>query len=80
MPIYFFHIQDTKWNSDAEGLYLEDDGAARREAIRTTSEMVRDCPEDFWGSRPWSVTVTDAAGSILYEISMNGHASRVATE
>jgi hypothetical protein len=33
--------------------------------------MMHDAPEGFWGSRPWNVTVTDAAGLVLYEISMD---------
>ena len=29
----------------------------------------------FWRSRPWSVTVTDARGLILWEVSMDGVSS-----
>lgn len=75
MPRYFFHSQTDTRATDDEGQELSDHVEARREAIRTCGEMMRDCPEPFWGSRPWSVTVTDEDGLILWEIYMDGVAS-----
>jgi hypothetical protein len=51
---------------------LADKRDARKQAIVTCGQMMRDDPDLFWGSRPWGVTVTDAAGLILWEISMDG--------
>ncbi|MBU3077708.1 hypothetical protein KOF26_07490 [Sphingomonas sp. XMGL2] len=48
---------------------------ARRQAIETCGQMMKDAPEGFWGSRPWSVVVTDASGLILWEILMDGIAA-----
>lgn len=72
MPRYFFHTQTDIRLTDEEGFELDGPVEARREAITACGEMMRDAPEQFWGSRPWSVTVTDAGGLVLYEISMDG--------
>jgi hypothetical protein len=75
MPVYYFHTQtDTRFTDDV-GTDCLDAAAARREAVRTFGEIMRDAPEPFWGSRPWKVTVTDAAGLIFWELSMDGEAS-----
>ncbi|WP_414713334.1 DUF6894 family protein [Sphingomonas sp.] len=47
-------------------------GGSATTAIRTCGEMMRDAPDGFWGSRPWSVTVKDEGGLALWEISMGG--------
>lgn len=78
MPRFFFHTQTESRDSDMEGMELANPFEARREAIKTCGEMMRDCPEPFWGSRPWSVTVTDAAGLVLWEIYIDGVASSAA--
>jgi hypothetical protein len=71
----FFHTQTDVRTTDTEGMeypsYLE----ARKDAIRTCGQMMEDAPEIFWGSRPWSVTVTVERGTILWEISLDGQAS-----
>jgi hypothetical protein len=79
MPQYFFHTQTQARAIDGEGLELSGDAEARSEAIKSCGEMVRDAPERFWGSRPWAVTVTDTTGRVLYEISVNGHATPIAS-
>lgn len=77
MPRYYFHTQTVSRITGAEGMELSDILAARAEAIRTSGELVRDGVATFWGSRPWSVTVTNAVGAILLEIETHGHASTV---
>jgi hypothetical protein len=62
MPRFFFHTQTETRTSDNVGIELDNEIEARREAVRTCGEMMRDAPEGFWGSRPWVVTVTNAAG------------------
>jgi hypothetical protein len=75
MMRFFFHTQTDVRTTDTEGMeypsYLE----ARKDAIRTCGQMMEDAPEIFWGSRPWSVTVTDEKGMILWEINLDGQAS-----
>jgi hypothetical protein len=80
MPTYFFHSQTESRMTDVEGTELGGPIEARREAIRTCGEMMKDSPESFWGSRPWTVTVTDHTGLILWEISMDGIASAATTD
>lgn len=75
MPRYFFHSQTDTRFTDAEGIDLANPIEARRAAIKTCGEMMREAPEGFWGSRPWNVTVTDDRGLILWEIYIDGTAS-----
>jgi hypothetical protein len=78
MPRYYFHTQTTTRRTDETGFELASPIEARRQAIQTSGEMLRDSPEGFWGSRPWSVSVTDDQGLILWELFMDGFASAAA--
>lgn len=80
MARYFFHVQTNVRISDQDGTELDGPIEARREAIRTCGEIMQGAPESFWDSRPWSVTVTDATGLILWEVFMDGFASAATTE
>ncbi len=80
MPLYFFHSQTDTRMTDFEGTELPGPKEARAEAISTCGQMMHDAPDVFWGSRPWSVTVTDSAGLILWEITMDGVSSVSAPE
>lgn len=79
MARYFFHTQTGTRSTDADGLELRDHAHARSEAVKACGEMIRDAPESFWDSRPWSVTVTDSAGLVLYEIFVDGVAAPAAS-
>jgi uncharacterized glyoxalase superfamily protein PhnB len=72
MALYFFHSQTSTRLSDEIGTNLDHPAEARRQAIAMCGEMMQEAPEDFWGSRPWSVTVTDAFGLVLWEIYIDG--------
>jgi hypothetical protein len=61
--------------TDDEGFDCASPADARRMAIRTCSELIHGAEDNFWGTRPWAVTVTDEAGLILYEIAVDGFAS-----
>jgi hypothetical protein len=69
---FHFHTQTDVRVTDTEGTEYPGYAEARREAIRTCGQMMQDAPEQFWGSRPWSVTVTDATGLILWDIQLDG--------
>jgi hypothetical protein len=75
MARYFFHSQTDTRFTDEEGVEFATPQEARAQAIVTCGEMMRDAPAAFWGSRPWSVTVTDHAGLIMWELSIGGQAS-----
>ena len=78
MQRYFFHTQTDTRFPDAEGIMLQGAVQARSQVIQTCGQMLADAPEGFWGSRPWSVTVTNAAGLVLWEIAMDGVACQPA--
>lgn len=78
MPRYFFHTQSDTRLSDDVGVDLLGPLQARHEAIRSLGEMLEDFPQPFWGSRPWTVTVTDDTGLVLWEINVDGTASAAA--
>ncbi|MES2290349.1 MAG: hypothetical protein V4530_11490 [Pseudomonadota bacterium] len=75
MSLFFFHTQTTTRFTDEHGFEFATPREARQQAIKTCGEMVHDCPDEFWGSRPWGVTVTDATGLILWELSIDGFSS-----
>lgn len=74
MQRYFFHTQTDSRTTDEEGTVLNSPAEARTQAIETCGQMMKDAPEGFWGSRPWTVTVTNFNGLVLWEISMDGAA------
>ncbi len=78
MARYFFHTQTTIRITDDVGFELSSPLEARRQAIATSGEMLRDGPEGFWSSRPWSVSVTDDKGLVLWELFMDGFESGAA--
>lgn len=75
MPRYMFHTQTTTRHTDNEGVELPGAIQARHEAIRLCGEMMKDAPVEFWGSRPWNVTVTDQTGVILWQLFVDGVSS-----
>ena len=72
MPRYYFHHQSHVRTTDKTGLEFDTPEEARHQAIRSAGELLRDAAEPFWGSRPYSVSVTDEAGLIMWEIYMDG--------
>ena len=78
MPRYFFHTDTDNRFTDEEGVECLNAIAARQAAIATCGEMMQGCAETFWGSRPWTVTVTDATDLILWQITIDGTAAPAA--
>jgi hypothetical protein len=78
VALYFFHTQSDSRQNDDEGIELASPWEARAQALVTCAQMVKDAPNRFWGTRPWIVTVTDATGLILWELSMDGFAAPAA--
>lgn len=75
MPRFFFHTETDVRTTDYEGHECASYIEARREGIATCGQMMKDAAEAFWGSRPWSVSITDADNLILWEIHIDGQAS-----
>lgn len=78
MALYYFHTQTHTRETDSEGTEFATPLEARAQAIVTCGELMKDAAQSFWGSRPWSVTVTNAEGLILWDLSMDGFASPAA--
>lgn len=75
MARYYFHTQTDSRATDGEGVECARPLEARAHAIEMCGELMKSGADAFWGSRPWSIIVTDAAGLILWEIEVNGYAS-----
>lgn len=72
---FFFHTQTDARHTDTDGAEYGSYAEARKAAIQTCGQMMQDAPEIFWGSRPWSVTVTDETGLIMWEIHFDGQST-----
>jgi len=71
MPRFFFDIHDgEKFTPDREGLDLESLGAAKAEAKKTLSEIVKDEMPDG-DRRDFTVDVKDAAGQIVWRVTLS---------
>jgi hypothetical protein len=75
VPRFFFHTETDTRITDREGTEYQSFREARHEAIRTCGQLLKEMPATFWGSRPWSVTVTDEKGLILWTIGLDGQSS-----
>jgi uncharacterized glyoxalase superfamily protein PhnB len=75
MPRFYFHMQTDTRHTDVDGADYDTYAEARKAAIQTCGQMMQDAPETFWGSRLWSVTVTDDAGLIMWEIQLDGQST-----
>ncbi|WP_443026093.1 DUF6894 family protein [Sphingomonas sp. PB2P19] len=75
MPRFYFHTETDVRSTDTEGMEFSGYEEAKHQAIRTAGDLMRETPQVFWGSRPWSVSVTDATGLIMWEIYLDGQTS-----
>lgn len=73
MPIFYVHTQTNVRVFDDEGFEFSSFIEARREAVRTCGQMIQDAPELFSSPHPWSVTVTDLDGTIIWAAFVHGH-------
>ena len=68
MPRYFFHSADGARSWDEAGVELEDDQAARIEAIRLTGAILKDEPHVLQNGHDFRVEVTDSIRRLLFTI------------
>ena len=61
MPRYFFNITDGETVIDEHGYEMENLAAARREAMVSAGEMLRDY-QPSWDGAVWEMWVTDRPG------------------
>jgi len=71
MPRFFFDIHDgEKFTPDRQGLDLDDLEAAKAEAKKTLSEIVKDEMPDG-NRRDFTVDVKDVAGQIVWRVTLS---------
>jgi hypothetical protein len=68
MPRYFFHVHDGENFTDLQGTVLDDDNAARIEAVRFSGDLLRSGAEKFWNGQEWLMRVTDETDLTLFEL------------
>ena len=78
MPRYFFHTEDGRRLSDAEGTDLPDERTARNEAVCLLGQLMREDPEGFWAHGSFRLTVADAAGETLFVLYLKATVTPVA--
>ena len=68
MARFFFGLADGTHSPDLEGTELQDITAARLEAVRFASEVLRERPELPWFGHDFRVEVTDADKNLLFTV------------
>ena len=68
LPRYFFHVADGDDYPDLQGTELENDAAARTEAVRFSGHLLSSTPDKFWSGQEWKMRVTDDNDLTLFEL------------
>jgi hypothetical protein len=68
VPRYFFHVADGENFPDLQGTVLENDAAARTEAVRFSGQLLSAKPDKFWSGQEWKMRVTDENDLTLFEL------------
>ncbi|MCK1518417.1 hypothetical protein IVB22_39310 [Bradyrhizobium sp. 190] len=71
MPRYYFNVLNGTASFDDEGVELQDDEAAWRQATTTAGELLKDIDGKFRPDQEWSLEVTDARRKPIYVISIS---------
>jgi hypothetical protein len=69
VPRYFFHVADGHIFCDDVGTELPSLVEARREAIATFGDLVKN--RDEWKSKEWRIVIADAEERILLTLNMS---------
>ena len=62
MPRYFFHTFNGHPFPDMDGIELPGLEEARRQAVRTAGEIIRDSGSESWRRPDWHMEVIDGVG------------------
>lgn len=76
MPHFYFHTIDGGRQVHPDRLACDDEGAARREAVRYAGAVLHDEPELLQPDRDFRVEVTDQDQRLVFTIvtlAMDGH-------
>jgi hypothetical protein len=74
MDRYFFHMVSDQRFEDVVGVNLLTLESARDHAAEALAELLKDSSSQFWKTRPWVMTVTDADGHAFFTIGIDGEA------
>jgi hypothetical protein len=69
---YFFNLAGAVYDPDNEGIELETLDAARRMAVQSAAELIRDRPEVVWMGDEVRVEVTDSNRLVLFTVIVVG--------
>jgi hypothetical protein len=72
VPRFFLHSQTNVQTTDIVGFECSSAAQARTEAVRICGQMMRDAPEAFWQSQPWTMDIVDETGLLLWEFRFDG--------
>ena len=72
MARYFFHTDSDVRHTDQEGGEFATIEDARQGAAELIAGILKDGSRVFWGTKPWSMTVTDGDGLILFTLEVHG--------
>ena len=68
MPRYFFHVADSKQDTDAEGVVLAGLDEARAQAVKTAGEILVTEGMAFWVGGQWGMTVVGEDGITVFSL------------
>jgi hypothetical protein len=68
MPRFFFHIDHGVLVSDEDGMELPSIEEARRQAVRTSGQVVQEFDCRFWERGAWTMHVTSEDHKLLFSL------------
>lgn len=71
MPRYFFHLRDSTFFPDHQGVELPGPAETFVEAARMASQTLLDAEMETLAGKPWQVEVTDERGRLLYTLHLS---------
>lgn len=69
---FFFDVTDVGYDRDNIGTELPDIYTAQAEAVRASSDMLRDIGARFWNGPEWMMEVKDDAQRRLFTLRISG--------
>jgi hypothetical protein len=67
---YFFHLEDGRSITDADGTELKNLEEAKHEAVQLIAQTLCNEPSKFWNAETYHVSVTDQRGLVLFTLEM----------
>ena len=68
MPRYYYDMLAGRGLSDADGVELADENAARREGVYRAITLLKCSASGLGYTRTWKIAVRDCAGIVIFDI------------